>query len=100
MYWYKRHPIYKVDIIGVVVKRQENARCFIYAGILIYCIWSYRYLLNSLCVTVNIGFFLMCLKSKLYSIFYYFLVDDGTGVITCCCWKSRLHEQSSEGDEN
>lgn len=58
MYWYKRHPIYKVDIIGVVVKRQENARCFIYA------------------------------------------VDDGTGVITCCCWKSRLHEQSSEEIES
>lgn len=36
MYWYKRHPIYKVDIMGVVVKRQENVRCFIYAGILCY----------------------------------------------------------------
>ncbi|XP_061197929.1 CST complex subunit STN1-like [Saccostrea echinata] len=58
MYWYKKHPIYKVDIIGVVVKRQENIKCFVYA------------------------------------------VDDGTGVITCCCWKTRMKKQSPEETEH
>ncbi|XP_062587423.1 CST complex subunit STN1-like isoform X1 [Saccostrea cucullata] len=58
MYWYKKHPIYKVDIIGIVVKRQENVKCFVYG------------------------------------------VDDGTGVITCCCWKNRMKNQSPEEMEH
>ena len=29
---YKNHPIYKVDVLGVVVKKVENSKCFIYAG--------------------------------------------------------------------
>ena len=31
---YKNHPIYKVDVIGVVVRVNENSKSFIYAGIL------------------------------------------------------------------
>lgn len=42
---YNNHPIYKVNVLGVVVKRVENSKAVIYA------------------------------------------VDDGTGVILCCCWK-------------
>ena len=29
---YQNHPIYKVDVIGVVVRVTENSKCFIYAG--------------------------------------------------------------------
>ncbi|WAR23446.1 STN1-like protein, partial [Mya arenaria] len=28
---YKNHPVYKVDIIGTIVKRVEQAKCFVYA---------------------------------------------------------------------
>ncbi|KAK7488226.1 hypothetical protein BaRGS_00020533, partial [Batillaria attramentaria] len=54
---YGNHPVYKVDVLGVVVRKDEKAKVFIYA------------------------------------------VDDGTGVISCCCWKqpfSRNDQQSSE----
>ena len=29
---YKNHPIYKVDVIGVIVRVTENSKSFIYAG--------------------------------------------------------------------
>lgn len=53
---YNNHPIYKVDVVGVVVKKVENSKCFIYA------------------------------------------VDDGTGVILCCCWKDNFYKQTGNVD--
>lgn len=50
-YMYKNHPIYKVDIIGVVVRVDQNSKCFMYE------------------------------------------VDDGTGVISCSCWKMSYTDQ-------
>lgn len=44
---YKNHPIYRVDIMGLVVSVAEREKFFSYA------------------------------------------VDDGTGVIQCCCWKPK-----------
>ncbi|XP_052774308.1 CST complex subunit STN1-like isoform X2 [Mya arenaria] len=42
---YKNHPVYKVDIIGTIVKRVEQAKCFVYAvddgtGVILCCIWK------------------------------------------------------------
>ncbi|XP_060587870.1 CST complex subunit STN1-like isoform X2 [Ruditapes philippinarum] len=42
---YKNHPIYKVDVLGVVVKKVENSKCFIYAvddgtGCILCCCWK------------------------------------------------------------
>ncbi|XP_041376809.1 CST complex subunit STN1-like [Gigantopelta aegis] len=44
---YKNHPIYKVDVLGTVVRVEQRSKCFVYA------------------------------------------VDDGTGVISCSCWKNN-----------
>ena len=44
-YAYNNHPIYKVEVVGMVVQVDQNQKCYMYG------------------------------------------VDDGTGVITCCCWK-------------
>ncbi|XP_041456961.1 CST complex subunit STN1-like isoform X2 [Lytechinus variegatus] len=49
---YKNHPIYRVDVMGIVVSIAEKERFFNYA------------------------------------------VDDGTGVIQCCCWKPKRDERS------
>ncbi|XP_038058964.1 CST complex subunit STN1-like [Patiria miniata] len=54
---YKNHPIYRVDIIGWLVRVEERTSMFQYG------------------------------------------VDDGTGVINCCCWKSKkVDEQFGIGD--
>ncbi|XP_060071006.1 CST complex subunit STN1-like [Ylistrum balloti] len=56
-YLYRDHPLFKVDIIGVVVKVEQNHTCFTYT------------------------------------------VDDGTGVIPCCCWKKDLFNMSEPGSD-
>ncbi|XP_033626972.1 CST complex subunit STN1-like isoform X1 [Asterias rubens] len=44
---YKNHPVYRVDILGWIVRVEERAKMFNYG------------------------------------------VDDGTGVVNCCCWKPK-----------
>ncbi|XP_076434907.1 CST complex subunit STN1-like [Babylonia areolata] len=53
---YKNHPVYKVDVMGVVVRKEDRPKLFLYS------------------------------------------VDDGTGVVNCCCWKRGFSSQDmSEG---
>lgn len=54
-YMYRSHPLFKVDIVGVVVKVDQNHTCFTYT------------------------------------------VDDGTGVIPCCCWKKDFYNVPDPG---
>ncbi|XP_033748086.1 CST complex subunit STN1-like [Pecten maximus] len=54
-YMYRSHPLFKVDIIGIVVKVEQNHTCFTYT------------------------------------------VDDGTGVIPCCCWRKDLFNMPDPG---
>ena len=44
---YRNHPVYKVDIMGTVVKRSEQAKCFVYAG---------NILIKGFCVCYSIAF--------------------------------------------
>ncbi|KAL5009636.1 hypothetical protein ScPMuIL_011941 [Solemya velum] len=57
---YKNHPVYKVDILGIVVRVDEKSKCYIYA------------------------------------------VDDGTGVVSCTCWKIPIQGwlEFNGGDEH
>lgn len=57
-YMYKNHPIYKVDVEGVIVKVDQNSKCFMYE------------------------------------------VDDGTGVISCSCWKFSYSDKHCENVRN
>ncbi|KAL8561074.1 hypothetical protein ACOMHN_031018 [Nucella lapillus] len=52
---YRNHPVYKVDVMGVVVRKDDKPKLFLYS------------------------------------------VDDGTGVINCCCWKRPLTNQDGPG---
>ncbi|OWF45367.1 CST complex subunit STN1-like [Mizuhopecten yessoensis] len=54
-YLYRSHPLFKVDVMGVVVKVEQNHTCFTYT------------------------------------------VDDGTGVIPCCCWRKEFFNMSDPG---
>ncbi|KAM9769465.1 CST complex subunit STN1 isoform 2-T2 [Menidia menidia] len=54
VYFYNQHPIYKVDVLGIVVSRREREKFFCYG------------------------------------------VDDGTGVISCVCWKSELLREEED----
>ncbi|XP_054634653.1 CST complex subunit STN1 isoform X2 [Dunckerocampus dactyliophorus] len=57
IYFYKSHPIYKVDVLGTVVYKQERED------------------------------------------FYSYGVDDGTGVISCLCWKDDLMKVQVDSDK-
>ncbi|XP_054634655.1 CST complex subunit STN1 isoform X4 [Dunckerocampus dactyliophorus] len=58
IYFYKSHPIYKVDVLGTVVYKQERED------------------------------------------FYSYGVDDGTGVISCLCWKDDLMKVQVDSDKH
>ncbi|XP_013873746.1 CST complex subunit STN1 [Austrofundulus limnaeus] len=58
VYFYNKHPIYKVDVLGTVVYRRERDDFFCYG------------------------------------------VDDGTGVINCMCWKSKLLKDADKSGGN
>ncbi|XP_070205025.1 CST complex subunit STN1-like [Littorina saxatilis] len=53
---YKNHPIYKVDVMGVVVRKDDRQKLFLYS------------------------------------------VDDGTGVVNCCCWKYHFWNNDEQGN--
>ncbi|XP_052058373.1 CST complex subunit STN1-like [Mytilus californianus] len=57
-YMYKNHPVYKVDVVGVIVKVDQNSKCFMYE------------------------------------------VDDGTGVVSCSCWKFSYSDKHYENVRN
>ncbi|XP_064613071.1 CST complex subunit STN1-like [Liolophura sinensis] len=83
---YNNHPVYKVDVLGVVVRIEERSKMFLvcreHRERHMHC---KEYVYRS-----GIHSFLYLFFAFYFSCETCFAVDDGTGVIPVACWKTKF----------
>ncbi|KAK0136634.1 CST complex subunit STN1 [Merluccius polli] len=89
IYLYNSHPIYKVDVLGTVVYKREREDFFCYGG---------NVAAINLDVTTRetLGEYVTSCQWSNSDLLRHQVMDDGTGVINCLCWKNEKWKESDD----
>ncbi|XP_043912038.1 CST complex subunit STN1 isoform X1 [Protopterus annectens] len=88
IFFYNSHPISKVDVFGTVVLTREKDHFYTYGGDILHLIKPETAVTVVLWRSVWIKTIFLTLDFETTGGVFSLIVDDGTGVISCTCWKN------------